>query len=1087
MKNPIVKSNIRRPLKGILLLIILLVASNLFISSISQLFIVNREIDNISRYFRSVGTITYGTEYVYDEYGITKALGLFADEPMIASESGLRETIGLIDGMYRTKRKGTNYSYRTGDNTLDLIFIGEIKEAYKSRSAENIYEGSLLATKVTDILAGIPDFIESDIMYKGKQEHHIGFLSHSIVTGEKNEYINDDVIDELYNMEPGKKYLFRTHLEWNFKSGSFAKPLYEGGPLYIELDDNGYIDWDKPEFRIIKEEMDFINENIISFTLTGTEDMTGMLEVQDGSKDFFLVDGRWIDNKDNENQNHVIIINEVIADMHEISIGDMLEIKMRDSEYGSVLSSEKDKKEWRTYPTSTSKSFEVVGIFGSKVYPISFFDFMFIPESTIPMELGRYTRGLDEPVHVYGFLYSFVLKNAEDESEFIEKYREPIEEMGLELRFVVNNVKSFLEASAPIKRSSAISFGVFSVLLILMQGFVVYIYIDGHKLNYAIERALGIPSKVSGSHLIQPLIIPGMIASVIGGYIGYNNAIEKSMELLENIPSSIERTIDSGLGVSYFIIFTILSIVPFMIMLLITTNQLKNSSVIDLINNNKGKKKTVEKEIESFEMVKVTTVSTESSYELKETMETTEHTHEEVQKDKIQKQIKVKNNKKSLRRFSLIHILRSKATSILMIVLAGIFTFSLLWMNYLFIKNNDIIEKSYTDYIITGDIIVSGNPITDIGTGPISGSHIDNLIETGFVEEYKSTAKMIYYELYRNRDGVIEKYEIGEKDKVHFYTYDPKFIVEASNKPYNSEDGMMNIIGLNLLEEHSLGDFNKEYTSDYSNQMNPKIVNESGDVFFPILVSNKAMDHFDLELGDKILLKTDSNDLRLVIEAYGTIVGSFEGVDRSRNHYGYSKTYEDELFIYPISVLKATEHKLYYSKLEFEFKPEKNKELMEKKEEIRRMVSNNPSNEFPTELILWDGELINVVEPLEKNLSLLEIFYPLTFILSIIISGILAFMMILRRTLDVAILRILGVKNKEVQWNLFRENLILVLIGIIISCTIVFGITVNSYSIGLSKYVMVMGGYLLGTIVGLILGIGKVTNKKPLDMLQVKE
>jgi ABC-type amino acid transport system permease subunit len=37
------------------------------------------------------------------------------------------------------------------------------------------------------------------------------------------------------------------------------------------------------------------------------------------------------------------------------------------------------------------------------------------------------------------------------------------------------------------------------------------------------------------------------------------------------------------------------------------------------------------------------------------------------------------------------------------------------------------------------------------------------------------------------------------------------------------------------------------------------------------------------------------------------------------------------------------------------------------------------------------------------------------------------------------------------------------------------------------KYASIIGGYLLGTIVGLILAIGKVTNKKPLEMLQVKE
>ena len=178
---------------------------------------------------------------------------------------------------------------------------------------------------------------------------------------------------------------------------------------------------------------------------------------------------------------------------------------------------------------------------------------------------------------------------------------------------------------------------------------------------------------------------------------------------------------------------------------------------------------------------------------------------------------------------------------------------------------------------------------------------------------------------------------------------------------------------------------------------------------------------------------------------------------------------------------------LYYETLEFEFNPEKNREVLAQKEELEKMVANNPFNDFLTELNIWDGELINVVEPLEKNLSLLEVLYPVTFGLSIIIASILAFMMVIRRSIDVAILRILGVKSKEVQWNLFRENLVLVVIGIIISCITIISITINSYSIELYKYIVVMGGYLLGTVVGLILGIRKVTNKKPLEMLQVKE
>ncbi len=202
MKNPIHISNIRRPLKGILLLIILLVASNLFISSISQFFIINKEINNISRYYRSVGTIVS----LGDNYDVEEAQKVITGDPMISLEDIRRETIGIIDGLYSFQRNTRSGVGTPGADTLDLIFIGgEVKEAYKSRSADNIYQGSVLATKVTEILAGIPDLIESEFYYKQFQEHHFIFTPYSIVTGEKYEYVNDDVIDNLFQLEPGKK------------------------------------------------------------------------------------------------------------------------------------------------------------------------------------------------------------------------------------------------------------------------------------------------------------------------------------------------------------------------------------------------------------------------------------------------------------------------------------------------------------------------------------------------------------------------------------------------------------------------------------------------------------------------------------------------------------------------------------------------------------------------------------------------------------------------------------------------------------------------------------------------------------------
>ena len=1078
MKNPINKSNLRRPLKGILLLSILLIASNLFISSISQFYIVNREIDNIGKYYRSIGKILPLDENNFD---VKEAQELITGDPMIDFEDNKRYTIGVIDGLYRNKRNNPVFFHIPGSNALDHIFIGEMREVYKYQHAESIYEGSALDVKVTNILAGNPDYIEGDFRYKNEQEHRFLFLSHSIVTGEKLEYINDDVIDELFQMKPGKKYLFRTFLHASGEIGFFAKPLYNDGPLYIELDDNGYIDWEAPQFKIIKEEMDFINENIISYFLTGIKDMTTMPEVQDSAKDYYLVEGRWFNKEDDENQNHVVIIHDTVAKNHKINIGDKINIKMRDSDYGfSELCSEKDKREWKTYYVSEPKPFEVIGIFNFNVSPRFQYVYMYVPNSTIPVELGRYTKGLDESIPIDSYSYTFVLKNASDESAFIEKYKEPLKELGYELSFLINNVESFLESSAPIKRATAINFVLFSVLLILIQGFVIYVYIEGHKLNYAIERALGIPSKISGRHLVLPLIIYGMIASGIGGYIGFNNAMEKSMELLGSVPATTQTTVNSGLDIKYFILFILLSMLPFVIMLMLRINKLKNSSIIDLINNNK-KRKTIQGKTESLEVAKATNAMTIESKVITKQLE--DDKEKDIKDDKL---IGKKDSKKALRRFSLKHNLRSKATSILLIVLAGIFTFSLLWMNYITIKNNELIEKAYKDYIITADIIAQGNLVSDTRTGPISGRHINNLMETELVEDYSATALMIYDELYIDRDGVIERYEVGEKDKVHVFVSPPKFVVKASNKSYNSSDGVMEFTELNIIDGYSLEDFHKEYIRGYKG-LETIIVDEKGVEGFPILVSNKAMDHYELELGDKISLKSDPNYRKLLMGTYGTIVGTFAGVGSSEDNYGYSEIDDEELFIYPLSVLKTVERGVYYSKMEFVFKQEKNKEIMERKEEIKKIVSDNSSNEIPTELKLWDGEVVNVVGPLEKNTSLLEVLYPVTFTLSIVIAGILVFIMVLRRSTDAAILRILGVKEKEVRWNLFRENLILVSIGTAIACIAVFAISIKSYPIDLVKYIMVTGGYMLGTIAGLILGIGKVTNKKPLEMLQVKE
>lgn len=1068
MINPMNKSNVRRPLKGILLLLLLFIVSNTFISSVTQFVIVNRETSRIGAYYKSIGTIQPLDE---DNYYIDEAQKIISGDPMIDYEDNRRDCLGIIEGLYNPDiRQHEDLSYdKDNDYTKfigDCIFTAKVNKVYKAPSAESIYDGLGISITIKDRLAGFPDYIIEDI------QSAIAVSAKSLSTGEKIKYINNNVIDDLLSLETGKIYLFRTYRDDGIsKVFTMIKPLYTDGTLYEKLDDNGYIDWKNPKWSMLKEDMDVLNENIQSYMVTATRNMTAMPITQESMKTYYLKEGRWINQDDNIKQNCVCVINEDFANLRNISIGDKLEIQMRDTEKGSnYLTSAKDRRDWKTYKTSDPITFEVVGIFafrdahraatrGREIY---------IPDSTLPEEFGNIYTQENKYTHIHPNDYSFTLKSTEDQSAFIEKYKEQLEKLGYKLYFVENNAESFWDSAKPIKHSALISFILFTVLLLLAHSFVVYLYVDGHKLNYAIERSLGIPAKLSGTHVILPLIIYGSIFSIIGGFLGYHNAIDKSERLLANLADISQVTVAPGLDIKYFFLFIIGLMTLFIVLLLLKIGQLKKTSIIDLINSNNAKKNVVKQNaIEEADKSKI---------------ELTCLTELDNNDEKPLKS----SSKGALRGYSINHCLRSETSSLLLVMLAGIFVFSLLWMNYLMIRNNIFINKAYNETIVTGDIITNRDgKVVATHQGPISGTHIENLLRTELVKDYISIAHMWYSDMYIDRDGTEEKYEMREEDKKEYYIPIPSFEVRASNKMLNDRNGIK-LTDLYLLDDYSLEDFNKNYRIDYTDKSHPMIVDEKGNKEIPILVSEKAMKDYGLKLGNRIALMPESRE---VLKTFFTIAGTFSKYDIGKTPYGFvSGQEESSLFIYPLSALQAMERTgVYYDILEFEFKPEKGRELLARKDELKNMVLNNIYDVYRNELKLWDEELIKVVDPLEKNLTLLKVLYPVTFTVSVLIAGILAFMMVLRRTLDVAILRVLGVKEKEVRKSLFMENIILTLIGISIAAIIILLITSGIYSIPLGKYAMVMGGYIFGTIVGLILSIGKVTRKKPLEMLQVKE
>lgn len=984
---------------------------------------------------------------------------------MIRYEDIRRYCFATIEGLYNPdiRRRENLFDDPLEDYQEfvgDLFFTAKITGVSKSSRVESIEEGLDLGIVIEELLAGFPDNIAKP---GGKTE--LLALAKSLLNGKEIPYINPTVMEDLQSLEVGGTYLFRAYSALGYDQ-NVMKPLFIGGPLYEKLDD-GKINWADEKFAKVKEDIDVLSENVISYRIITTKDMSKMPITHPDSNAYFLREGRWVDEEDDKQKKKVCVINEDLAKLRGVSVGDTLSIDIKSTEKGrSYLVTDKDRKEWREYPHTGATDYEVVGIFGFRhaLKSLTRGREIYIPDSTLPEEFGRYpAKGLDEPA-IYFDSYSFVLADSSDEKAFREKYDIPLAELGYTLSFLENNAEGFWNAAKPILKSVQTSAALFGVILLFAFFLVLYLYISGQKLSYAIERSLGVPERRSLWHLSFPLLLPGILALVVGGYYGYSRAQEKAQGLLKGLSQHAQGKVSSSVDLPIYLLLMLALIAVFLVFLLLYLLRLKRMSIIELLQQQTKKNK------ERKSSDKLCEESTEEkNYSISQI------DHSLVFRERKKALPGGQSIKHKLFRFSLKNTLRSPLTSISSVLLAGIFVFVLLQMNAAMKRNQVMMDEAYANTQIRGEILSSSSERFTLGpqASTYSENYLTQLQKTGLLKDYLGIAVMNYEKLFFEKDRQSAE-EATDLEEINLN-------INALTHPA-SEKNDLEIKDLNL-EGASLDDFYKKYRLDSSTG---KILDEDEKEGFPILVSNKAMEEYGLSLGDKVCV---SSDARQVVEAYGTIVGNFSLLDRGRVPRGFVALQEEEaLFIYPLEVLRAIEPTgIYYDLLEFDFRAEKNRELLKRKDELKESIAKSPYNVAGNTLEIWDEELVNVVEPLEKNLSLLSVLYPVTFVMSFLLSALIAALILLRRSIDVAVLRVLGVKKREVRWNLFWQYFVLVFLGVLLAASLVYMMSFKTQVITLDKYASVTFVYLMGSTLGILLGIAKITKMNPIDLLQDKE
>ena len=130
---------------------------------------------------------------------------------------------------------------------------------------------------------------------------------------------------------------------------------------------------------------------------------------------------------------------------------------------------------------------------------------------------------------------------------------------------------------------------------------------------------------------------------------------------------------------------------------------------------------------------------------------------------------------------------------------------------------------------------------------------------------------------------------------------------------------------------------------------------------------------------------------------------------------------------------------------------------------------------------IWDQELRLGATPLQQHVVLLQMLFPVAVAVSVVIGAGLAMLTMLQSAKNAAILRVLGTPKPKARLVLWFGQTILYIIGGMIGLLI-------TLTIGLrTDLIAVVVPYLAGAVVGVAAGVILITNRSPLDLLQVKE
>ena len=1069
MKNRIyLKSTLRQPLRSILLLLLIGLLSAAFTVRVVEYVLIQRETGRLGDYYRAIGTLQSANS---EEYNDVAGADLIAKSKYVGLEDRRRCCSGVLQGMYNGDTHGEmsdgyeKSEYDVGVHNSDVFVYGKLLSTpalFKigGWATGEEHEAYQFKFQVDQVEAGYPENVS-----EGKT-----VTLYWITDGK-------DISSILEELHVGDRYFLKAFydarttnmLQWDTPSENLiVKPLNDSGLWFLPVEPGESVNLESPELDGLREELELLRENLSAMLVVGTKDMSAMPNVQQVSKTYYLAEGRWLDRNDDRNTRKVCVVHQEFANFRGLSVGDTITLTLRNLEpanlgeegcYGYILDGEKWEN-WRDFSTQT-ETFEIVGLYGmiSRNYGGELTchnTVMYIPDSCMPEGFGA-----DPETMVWA--YSFVLKSSQDEAAFLGENREALEELGYSVSFVENHSENFWASVTPMRQSATFSAVVFAGVLLLGLVLAAFLYLLLRRRDFAILRAMGVPNGPAARGLLGPVALLGLLGIAAGSIPAWGYAMRKTAETLATIsgPEGVEVSVELSrlylVGICACVWALLVAFVA------IGAGRLSRRPALELLQGAAGgrkkRKKTSQKPRQLEE--KPGKVSQPERVRPMGNVPTWQ-----VQTDALKGLPRGRGPGMGVSgRYVLRQIRRAPLKSALAMALALGFVVALGWMDLTAERSQAEADRLYETTVVEAKITQS-NPSMSVGTSNIiNKSTVDAILETGLVQD-------VYLE---SRLG---------------HSFVAPFAADNADMEYDESRMIRNVTyyGLNQPEAYcARNGIEITYAPGWDNgifaeEWSPDNVHKKR---LPVVLSANMFAQLGLEFGDEVYIYAECDQTK---EGNG---GSSIGKYLVVGQYTGQASMEGDPVLLGLSALLAAEERLAlepaYSVAEFVLDPVKNRELSARREELKELVAQPNAGALDLTLVLWDEELTQVVGPLEQNVRLMSVLYPVTAALSVLIAIGVSVLLLFQSAREMAALRAMGCTRRRVTGMFSCQQGLLCLLGILLGLVALGALRGGMEGVWKGKTLLCAGLYFLGATIGAMVTSTGLGRRKPMELLQIKE